>query len=596
MKKYTPRITIEGMLYLLIFGIALGLRLLRLGDAPLSDFEAGWALPSWKAFQHQGVEIGSNPGYFSLTNLLFFIFGSSNFLARFWSAVAGSFLVLATWSFRGLLGKGPALIMALGLALDPGMVALSRLAGGPMMAIAAAAFCFGFLVSRKLIWASVFCGLSLVFGSSIWLGLLGFIISFFIAKFIGLVLPVSDLLGGKDLKTDIQPKNQLETALLMVGLTGLITATLFFRFPSGLSAWGTSLWNFLKGWFSPSGVPIMQPFLAIVFYQPVALVAAVAALIRARKIANPWLGWLGIWILVSLILTMIYPSRQVFDSGWTILPLWALAATEINRHLQIPTYPYISAGQAGIVFVMLVLFWLIGLNPVSGVFMWAVLISLPLLITMTTILVGLGWSWASARKGFCWGIGLAFGLYGLSAMISVSQLRPNSPLEIWFPTPGPGQVGLLTETIQELALIENGRIDSIDIVSDVDHPSLRWAFRNFSDVSFVSLVGPDALASIILTTGSSKAGLGTPETVTLVQSMAYRGQDFSWAVNPTWTGALPPQWWKWVTTRDGPVQRDNLILWARTDLFPDNLYLEQDDMEINPIESQDEEQHDNIIE
>ena len=38
------QITTEEILYIIAFIAALGVRLLRLGIAPLSDFEASWAL------------------------------------------------------------------------------------------------------------------------------------------------------------------------------------------------------------------------------------------------------------------------------------------------------------------------------------------------------------------------------------------------------------------------------------------------------------------------------------------------------------------------------------------------------------------------
>ncbi len=48
----------------------------------------------------------------------------------------------------------------------------------------------------------------------------------------------------------------------------------------------------------------------------------------------------------------------------------------------------------------------------------------------------------------------------------------------------------------------------------------------------------------------------------------YRGQDFGWWVSPAWEGALPPDFLRWVTTHQAPLRLDQVIVWARSDLFP----------------------------
>jgi len=48
----------------------------------------------------------------------------------------------------------------------------------------------------------------------------------------------------------------------------------------------------------------------------------------------------------------------------------------------------------------------------------------------------------------------------------------------------------------------------------------------------------------------------------------YRGQDFVLAVNPTWQMSFD-EWLQWVAFKTVPVSKTILVLWARTDLFPD---------------------------
>ena len=123
---------LEYGLYLLAFGLALALRLLRLGEIPLGDDEARWALQALDlvAGQHSGM--GFQPAYVVVTGMAFFILQASNFAARLLPAIFGALLCLAPFKFRDILGQKPALVMAFLLVYDPGFLALSRLAGSPM--------------------------------------------------------------------------------------------------------------------------------------------------------------------------------------------------------------------------------------------------------------------------------------------------------------------------------------------------------------------------------------------------------------------------------------------------------------------------------
>jgi hypothetical protein len=557
MTKQLRQIKFEHFLYALAFVLALGIRVLNLGKVPLSDYEAGWALQSWHAVQGDLVDIGPNPAYFSLTTLVVYLLESSNALARFWPAVVGSLIVLLPYGFRRWLGCEPALIMAFGLALDPGMVAISRLAGGPMLAIGFSGLALVFLYAGKPAWAGIFGGLGLISGPSVFGGLVGFLIAYGVARLAGLTPSWAEEPTSYPGESS---KAGLRTGLIYSAVTILLASTLFLRFPNGLGALGSSLMEYLRGWIDPSPVPAFQPILAVIFYQPLALVFGVVAAVHGWLRGDLKARWLSLWVLVILIITLFYPGRMVSDAAWAMIPLWALAAFELARHLKISQNPLESFGQAAIIFVLGVLFWLTSLNPVQGNLTWLILVVVPVLGVLTIVLVGLGWSWDAARCGGMWGLGLILGVFVLAALFGVSQVRPNSARELWSPSPGTVQAGLLEQTLGELAIVQNGRDDWIEIVSLVQAPSLQWTLRNYANVSYVSTLNPEILASVIITPGDSSD---------LSQTMAYRGQDFVWAEYPDWSGPLPPQWWQWVTTRQAPIRHENIVLWARSDLFPE---------------------------
>src|SRR5512139_1411698 len=168
-----PRLKYEGWLYGLAFLIALGLRLLQLGTAPLTDSEAELAMQAFQIANGTRPLLGPQPAYILLTSVLFLIFESSNFMARLVPALVGSAMVFAPLFFREKLSPRPALILAFLFAIDPGLVALSRLAGGVVLAVTFTLFAWGMWNRRSFILAGVFAGLALLSGTSIWMGLLG---------------------------------------------------------------------------------------------------------------------------------------------------------------------------------------------------------------------------------------------------------------------------------------------------------------------------------------------------------------------------------------------------------------------------------------
>jgi hypothetical protein len=121
----------ESILYVIAFILAAALRFIQLGALPLSDNEAGWALQALQTAQGTRPLLGPQPGYILPTSLLFFLFGDSNFLARFIPALTGSALILVPYLFRQRLRPVSSLLLAFFLALDPGLVSLSRQAEQP---------------------------------------------------------------------------------------------------------------------------------------------------------------------------------------------------------------------------------------------------------------------------------------------------------------------------------------------------------------------------------------------------------------------------------------------------------------------------------
>ncbi len=61
----------EYLLYALAFVIGLFIRMYRLGDFPLNDNEAQWALMAFNNLGETPLLVGSQPGYVLFTSILF---------------------------------------------------------------------------------------------------------------------------------------------------------------------------------------------------------------------------------------------------------------------------------------------------------------------------------------------------------------------------------------------------------------------------------------------------------------------------------------------------------------------------------------------
>jgi uncharacterized protein (TIGR03663 family) len=583
-------INLEQALAVLALALALALRFLNLGLPPLSDSEARWALQSLalanSSYPTGQLIIGAQPAYIFLTSWLFQLFGATNFLARFWPALAGWSLVLVPLLFRRQLGRPIALIAAFGLALDPGLVTVSRQAGGPMMALAFGLLALGAWNNRKHLWAGVLAGAALLSGPALIQGALALGVAWFAYRLIGdnpkPAMPDPGTGGEEDsqpVPTDtplrLTSVPRVREAAIALVLTFLVLGTSFFRYPQGLAAWTQSLATYLEGWTKSSGTNPFTLLSALGIFQPLALLFAIICIVRwlisqnTRSENTQDVIWvLTFWLFASLIFALFYPARQVADLVWVLIPLWGLAAIELGHFLPEEKPNIVSLLQAILGLVLAALLWntLVStsqLAPAAGTspatIRFVLLLGIVLLGSLTTILIGLGWNWEISRNGLVWGITGTCLVYSISVLWGAAFLRPNQPGELWGIPPGTGQVDLLVSTIQDMSIRQTGLPKFIKIQSTVDNPSLRWALHSFPDTQFTPTLPREDMPAVLITTQDQTAPVLTTD---------FRGQDFTWRVWPGWTGYLPDDFINWLTFRQAPVINEQIILWVRSDLFP----------------------------
>jgi hypothetical protein len=581
----TSQLTCEDTLFILALGLGLFVRFLDLGKAPLSDFEANWALQALQvgrgSFNGQLLVIGPQPAYVLLTGVFFYLSNATNFLARFWPATIGASLVLLPYFFRRQLGRIAALVLAFGFALDPGLVTISRLAGGPMLGLGISLLALTGWYFHKPVIAAIFGSLALLSGVSLINGLLGLALAVTVTHFLwGLPPRPESPAVSNPFNSDQSPDQRSWKSLVWLAVITLVLAgTLFLRVPQGLAGWLETMPGYLSGWMNSSGVSVSRLLVVLIFYQPLALLFGLIAIWRlffrpVQQGIDDGPGedrsldyrWVVFWFVFSLLLWVIYPARQVYDLVWVLVPLWVLAALELSHYLPEKEGLWVSISQASVLLVLMALFWLtlagLALAPLTSPgtgLRYSILGGILVLGILTSGLVSLGWSWNIARRGAVWGLSIGLGLYVLSSMWGAAQLNPNQPQELWAPGSGTGQVTLMLQTLGDLSEWNTGFRQSIDVTAPQEIPSLQWALRDYARASYVNSPSSNDQPSVVFT----REGDQSPEL-----AAAYRGQDFVWWVNPDWDGALPLELERWITYHQAPIQDVHLILWARTNLFP----------------------------
>lgn len=578
----------ETWLYGLAFSLAAAFRFAGLGALPLGDAEAEWALQALHLAQGTRPLLGPQPAYVLPTGSLFFLFGATNFLARLLPALTGSLLVALPFLFRDRLKPAPGLLLAFFLALDPGLVALSRQAGSPMPALAFTLLAWASWWKGQPRMAGALAGLALLSGPALWPGLLGM----GLAGGLGQISRPRSTASTSETPpiTEATPgevptrRSDLKSALIAGGATILLGGTLLFLSPNGSSAWLSSLPAWLGGWGGAPGVPVKRMLFALVIYQPLAVVFGLVAILRGAWQGRRRYIRLGLWFGVALLLALLYPARQVGDLAWALIPLWALAALELSNHLRIfPEERREAIGMGLLVALFLVFAWLnytsIALDPynpanamTNGIQFGGKIIlenlpptrylllgSVLLLLVVSVLLVALGWSARIARLASVWGLATALGIYALGMAWGATGLRTPDGWELWQPADRPAQADLLLAAVNELSEWSAGDGQAQEVIlSGLDSPSLAWLLREHNVQSVTALAAQQTPAIVI-----------TAEQESLEIPNAYRGQDFAWRQAPSWDILTTNDWIRWSVFRKLPYDSDIVIVWVRADLFPD---------------------------
>lgn len=582
------RPNLETWLFALAVILAFALRLFRLGDVPLSDEEARWAMQAFDLTKGLHPAIGSQPAYVLLTALAFYVLQASNFVARLVPALTGAALVFAPRLFRDRLGNKATLVLSFVAAIEPGLLALSRQAGSPIIVLAAIIFALGFWRAGNLRSAGIAAGLALLSGPMLWPGLIGLALAYFLSL---RILPsateeISD--------TENQPlfdRQQLITAGSYALGTYLALGSFFLLVPSGLSAGLSSLPDYIKGWATSSTVSPLYLLLALLVYELLAVALAAIHLARGFDKQDRLAIFLGLWLVIALVLAVVYPSRQVADLIWVLVPLGSLASLEIARHLNpVKDGLWETLGMMALTIAILIFalfnFLTIAISPLdmsaaskqlgnlsltAGETYGLVVLGALVLLGASVALVSYGWSNDVAIQGSVWGLLAMFIFYTLSSSMAAANLRTYRTSELWSPGPEIAQADALLTEMKDLSRWSKGTNLALDVfvagtdsLTGKDSPGLRWLLRDWK-VTYSTAPTLTGTPAFVI----SASNLSAPQLTS-----AYRGQDFVLRDYPSWDSNAPSDWLRWAILHTLPKGEDRIILWTRSDIFVDTQNLQ----------------------
>ncbi len=546
--------------------IALLMRFVLLGKLALTDSEAVNALQALSGVQGGEHLIGGEAGYVLLTTVWFFLFGVGEGAARFWPALAGTALALTPWLFRKQLGGKTALLLCFVLAVDAGWMAVSRQANGTSWAGLFLVLALSALLAKKSRLTGVFTALALLGGPAFWQGAIGLGAAYLLYRFVFQPRRAVADPGEEPIAAGF---SGIDWMVALGWFTGaaLVSGTLLFLIPNGLSAAASGVVQYLKGWSQAGTVTIGRMLLGLVLSQPLGFFFAAVGFVRVFRTKNPLDTFLAVWWLVSLVLALLYPARETADLVWALLPMLALSARQLAKLLTTAvSFRWTAIAYSIIVLVLLTFAWLSFIaffsaaRPEVSTFVRIVTSLFPVLLLIGAAYV-IRWFWdeETAGQGALWGLIGALVLWGFSAAWGGSGLGAHPEGQIWRRGALVDEVDLLQTTINDLSTWKMRTPGELELVVEgIESPALRWALRDYRQVQFVTTTASASAPALVITDDKPSPELA--ET--------YRGQDFVLAVNPTWQMSFD-EWLQWVAFKTVPVSKTILVLWARTDLFPD---------------------------
>lgn len=565
-----PRMDVETGLYILIFALALVLRLVDLDARLLNTAEAEQALAALRLVQGQpAAEVGS-PLLLHATAVLFFLFKPDDFIARLFPALFGAAIVLLPLLWRQYLGRSGALLASLLLALSPLSLFYSRYAGPQILAVGCGLVLLTAIVrcaesgeARYLYLSAASLALLLASGPG----------AYFLVLILGAAAVAAGLLSrgsengpaGRFGAALRENASRLGAAGLVFLGTALLVATLALFHVSGLRGFGDVLTGWLRGFVGSSNLPWFASLLWPLLYEPLAVIFGIAGGIRALRERDVLGSLLLGWALGIAVMLMAWGARTAGDFLLTTVPLTLLAAGEIARLLQRARAEW-QAGRDGAILAVLCVLWIYVYLQVAGladrglsnfaVLAWIGVGMMAVLVVGSTALHGLG----SAFRTFGLSVLFAASLFTLSTAFAASFNASGKGAELLDPLPTSPAIHRLVADLSALSLRETGDERELPVTVLAEEPAaLAWYLRDMRRLGVFAGMGPVVDTKAVVAQESLQPSFES----------AYFGQAYTLREDRRWRRVSAQDWWRWVLFRQWPAPAyDRVVLWVESASAP----------------------------
>jgi len=540
--------------FLLAFLVGLGLRLWRLSDMRFTLAEAQIAQGAWQMARGDASGLPGNMSYAGLSAFLFFLFEPSYLFARLMPVLLGSSLILVPWFWRDVLGKQAALVLAFGFGNRSTLVKLFTPDCNADLRSGWSRLGDDGAKNKRPVLAGSMLSLAFLGGYTFWV----------VALVGGVVFLVRRKHGQFEFASNsYKAKTFLMPFLRSFFVSLVLVCSAFLLCSQGLGGIGAGLVEFVQLFGKKYEIALYQPIMVALAYSILPLFFAIWALIDDLRNHQPLknLPFLIGWV-VSVLLSVLLGRRDLGMLVFAAVFAWLAAAGRIAHILEQG-----SERQEIVLAVTLFQIVILGyIQMVSGRLvssavnsqefqfaLFAVLAGV-LLLVISTILVGMGWSRQVGRQALQNSllIMLIFLTVGLS-LRSIRSQQESTTLSLLA-----GPIVLPNNDIEEAVaeIDREGRADRTEITYDLGslEQELSWFFRQ--QVNWKS-TKTDLQADLMLSENETDFSAAD----------AYRGRNIVLFRNIDTNVVKPVDFLKTLLGEPLPSVSQNGILWVRLNLF-----------------------------
>ncbi|MCK5920742.1 MAG: hypothetical protein KAG66_07355, partial [Methylococcales bacterium] len=499
-------------------------RLYQLTLFPLSPTEATEALTIWQVWHptHTAIIPGS-PAYFSTTTLLSLFLGSGDGVMRLMPAFFGTALTLLPWLLRHHIGTVGTLVAGLILAISPTATNISRTAGGGAMAMFAVMLTIialiRYLDTPQSHWLTVaFAAFS--FGLATTPIFYGAIATFGVAWLIQRVI-------GPVLINNIphpSTKNLRQAILVSAGI--FLATTLFLWIPAGLGSATNQFSSWLVTFTAEVDINIwINPILVLLRYEPIIFIIGAIAAITITWQGQPLTSLFVYWVVAILIFTFFQPGN--LDNVLLVLiPASRLIGYFANIIANLQSQFFLAwqytVSFAAIILLMGGVFFamiarhakVVQFDATDLIYMYVAIAIFA--FALATVAYLFAFDKTMAAQGSFAGIFTLLLLFTWGTSWWLNQQATNDTRARWVNTHTDDDITIMLTTLNEIGMQTARSERSLDILTAIDTPVLRWYLRDIPNISYNNSVPAGTTADIVITPIGADPNFGTD----------YMGADF----------------------------------------------------------------------